>query len=169
MLGHSGTGLAVSVPRDGPAPNIFQGSDEAAMYTRIAHDLKGLLASEAAPSNIALITRTDDEVRKLERLLDEHGLKPDRVLTMSSNQRNRDYLGGVVILPAALSKGIEFEAVFVVQVSDVAYNQKVPYDGRLFYVAITRALHRLDLYHTGEPTGFLASAINSGILAPRPI
>ena len=164
-----GANLAVPVPRDGPAPKLFQGSDEIAMYTRIADDLKSLLAEESSPSNIALITRTDDEVIKLERHLTNSGIKPDRVLTMTGKPRNPGYFGGVAILPAALSKGIEFEAVFVVQASDVAYNHKVPYDGRLFYVATTRALHQLDFYYTGAPTGFLTSAINSGILTSVPV
>ena len=158
------TTVAEPIPRDGLPPVVYTASDEDAMYARVASDLRHLLSSEEAPSNIALITRTDQDARELERQLAKYDLKPDRVMTILGNKRNVDYRGGVVILPAALSKGIEFEAVFVVQVSDAAYNKKISYDGRLLYVAVTRALHRLNLYHTGELSGFVVAAAGSATL-----
>ncbi len=147
--------LARPVAREGKRPTIFQASDENKMYTKLVEDVRLTLNQDIF--NIALITKTDSESRDVEKHLSQHGLKPDQIIAMSGSRRNVVYNGGIVVVPAVLSKGIEFQAVFVIQANDETYNQKVPYDGRLLYVAVTRALHQLSLYHTGRMSGFLAS------------
>lgn len=74
------------------------------------------------------------------------------------------YPGGIVVLPVCLSKGIEFEAVMVLEADQKTYPGDTPYDGRLLYVALTRALHYLHIYCVGKPSDHLNTAIEKAKL-----
>jgi DNA helicase-2/ATP-dependent DNA helicase PcrA len=154
------TKLAQPVAREGKRPTISQAIDIETMCAQVADDLRALLSSDQELKNIALITKTDSDSREVEKQLAQHGIKADQVITLSGSRKNVTYNGGVVILPASLSKGIEFQAVFVIQANNDTYNKAIPYDGRLLYVAITRALHQLNIYYTGNISGFLSSLEN---------
>lgn len=60
---------------------------------------------------------------------------------------------GVSIMPIYLSKGLEFDAVFICDVS--ATNYRSAADKRLLYIGCTRALHRLHLLWEGDPSPLL--------------
>ena len=60
------------------------------------------------------------------------------------------YDGGVCILPVALAKGLEFDAVIVVDVNNSNYNKNNILDMKLLYVALTRALHELNVIYTND-------------------
>jgi DNA helicase-2/ATP-dependent DNA helicase PcrA len=62
------------------------------------------------------------------------------------------------VLPVFLAKGIEFQAALVVNASAEEYEGDVEYDGRLLYVAATRALHHLYMYSVGAISPFLTRA-----------
>lgn len=55
---------------------------------------------------------------------------------------------GTYILPIYMAKGLEFDAAFVYGTDSDAYVTED--DRKLLYVASTRPLHRLYLYHTGK-------------------
>lgn len=74
------------------------------------------------------------------------------------------YQGGIVILPVSLSKGIEFEAIMVVGADQKTYPGEIAYDGRLLYVALTRALHYLYIYCVDNPSDHLSTAIKKAKL-----
>ena len=57
------------------------------------------------------------------------------------------YDGGICILPVYLSKGLEFDCVILTDVDDSTYNINNILDMKLLYVAITRALHNLDILY----------------------
>ena len=69
-----------------------------------------------------------------------------------------EYRGGLVILPVHLAKGMEFEAALVVD-SDVATYSASEFDGRLLYVAVTRALHALHVFWCGDVSPHLREAV----------
>jgi len=56
------------------------------------------------------------------------------------------YGGGATIMPAYLSKGLEFDGVIV---ADAARYTDEPLDVKLLYIAMTRALHRLAVVRVG--------------------
>ncbi|MRG86333.1 RNA polymerase recycling motor HelD [Salinibacillus xinjiangensis] len=60
---------------------------------------------------------------------------------------------GIVIVPAYLAKGIEFDGVILYNVSKEVYDQDS--ERNLFYTACTRAMHELVLMSIGEPSHFL--------------
>jgi DNA helicase-2/ATP-dependent DNA helicase PcrA len=59
-----------------------------------------------------------------------------------------EFRGGVVLLPVALAKGLEFDAAVVVDADGETYGPDA-FDGRLLYVALTRAMHELHVLWTG--------------------
>jgi len=59
-----------------------------------------------------------------------------------------------VIVPSYLVKGLEFDAVFLANANQETY-QPIELDIKLLYVALTRPLHQLFIYYTGELTTLL--------------
>lgn len=57
------------------------------------------------------------------------------------------------MIPAYLAKGVEFDAVLIYDASPQTYHRES--ERKLFYTACTRAMHRLQLYTTGEWTPFV--------------
>ena len=62
---------------------------------------------------------------------------------------------GIMVSTVHMAKGLEFDEVFVAQVEAKTYHR--PMDRALLYVACTRAMHRLMLFHTGARSDFLPS------------
>lgn len=86
--------------------------------------------------SIALITKTRRDAEKWQAKLEE-------TIYLPILGRNAQ-LGDVFLAPLSLSKGLEFDAVLVLDCDAAHYSQ--PGDKRLLYVACTRALHRLALF-----------------------
>ena len=65
---------------------------------------------------------------------------------------------GVMVLPVEYTKGLEFDAVLILNPTRQEYPVE---DGhaKLLYVAATRALHELCILHTGNLTGLIADPI----------
>ncbi len=55
----------------------------------------------------------------------------------------------IMVIPSYIAKGLEFDAVIVSNASSENYGDD---DRNLFYVVLTRALHKLKIYHEGEFT-----------------
>ena len=66
----------------------------------------------------------------------------------------------IMIIPSYLSKGLEFDAVIVSNASDENYSKK---EQKLFYVVLTRALHKLEIYYTGTYTQLVSGDINEKV------
>lgn len=73
---------------------------------------------------------------------------------MKSN--SAEYEQGIVVIPAYLAKGIEFDAVIIYNASKDVYSDESV--RRLFYTACTRAMHELQLYSVGEVSPFILGA-----------
>ena len=89
-------------------------------------------------ASVGIITRTPARARALAPLLARAGL-PDAQLALAPDFA---YRGGVIVLPVALAKGLEFDAAVVVDADGATYGPSA-FDARLLYVALTRALHAL--------------------------
>ena len=65
---------------------------------------------------------------------------------------------GIMVLPVEFTKGLEFDAVLILDPDRKSYPSD---DGnaRLLYVAATRALHELCVLHTGDLTGLIADPV----------
>lgn len=98
-------------------------------------------------SNIALICKTVEDCKKLEKELNNPEI---HVI----NNKDSEYTGGINIVPSYLSKGLEFDAVIITNADEFNYtNSEV--DIKLLYVCITRAMNTLEIYHVNELTRLL--------------
>ena len=92
----------------------------------------------AGHRNIAVIAKTQAAAHALSKGLLRAGLAGVAEIT----GREDRYEGGVSLLSAALSKGLEFDAVLL---ADGRSYGNSAHDRRLKYVACTRAMHALDI------------------------
>jgi DNA helicase-2/ATP-dependent DNA helicase PcrA len=97
--------------------------------------------------SIAVIGKTMRECKTLKKLIDS----PAQLITGQENT----YEGGLLIIPAYLVKGLEFDAVIIANASAENYKEE-DLDIRLLYVSMTRALHELALFTAGEPSKLAA-------------
>ena len=63
----------------------------------------------------------------------------------------------IMIIPSYLSKGLEFDAVIVSNASSDNYSEE---ERNLMYVVLTRALHKLDVFYTGNLTTLISGDTN---------
>ncbi len=100
---------------------------------------------EGGHETIAVVTRTEKEAEKL-----IHQLEP-YVEIEESKLDKAQFKTGVMVLPVAYTKGLEFDAVLLYNPTKADYPED---DGhaKLLYVAATRALHELAIVHMGELT-----------------
>ena len=77
---------------------------------------------------------------------------------METDLEKAEFGNGIMVLPVEYTKGLEFDAVLIVNPTREEY----PVDdghARLLYVAATRALHELCVLHTGNLTGLIADPV----------
>lgn len=89
-------------------------------------------------ASIAVIARTDAFVKQLLPYLKDS--KINRV-----TEKNTSYTTGTVIMPSYLSKGLEFDAVIVLDTPNDMFKKEEELN--LFYTCCTRALHQLQIFN----------------------
>jgi DNA helicase II / ATP-dependent DNA helicase PcrA len=117
----------------------------------IEHDIQ--LLKEEELNSIAIIGRTDSECARIHKMLENSNL-PIQLLEEKQDMKK----GSVVILPSYLSKGLEFDAVLILNLEESYSEEEV--DIKLLYVAMTRPMHRLYLYGSSL-SDFLLNKANS--------
>lgn len=146
--------------RPGPRPRFFREADGEALFSRILLMLQDL--GERSPdAHACVVCRHVEEAKswaaRLNLLLD--GLLPVRY---GHNDSFR-FEPGVTVTNYRQVKGLEFDAVIVVDPSEENY----PVDDagrRALYVTCTRARERLDFVGDREPTALLLAAVSAGTL-----
>ncbi|WNQ10095.1 ATP-binding domain-containing protein [Paenibacillus aurantius] len=144
--GVAGSLLAVPVFRSGSPVRVI-GTPKGDREETILGAVRRLTGS--GYQTVALIGRTEKECAGLEKLLDREGIAANRIVAGQSR-----YGGGMSIVPAYLAKGLEFDAVLVLDADETHYSATAP-DAKLLYVACTRALHELWVLYTGNPSPLL--------------
>lgn len=86
---------------------------------------------------IAIITKTQEDADKI-----YNEMKNDFNINLI-NSDNLTYDNNINVLPSYLSKGLEFDAVIVVNPNNNHFNDSNRNDLKLLYVSMTRALHKL--------------------------
>lgn len=83
------------------------------------------------------------------------------------SEQNAEYSGGLCIIPSYLSKWLEFDAVILYNANKTNYTEK-NIDSKLLYVAITRAMHELNINYDGElPAALKTLSNNKKVLKKR--
>ncbi len=131
------------VLRHGEAPKILRAAGDKERLAMIRSQVEAW--QEDGYHSIALIEKTEAQAKKLFR-----ALAPEMDVRLLS-ETDSDYRGGVMVLPAGIAKGMEFDCVGICDASA----ENFPEDEflcRILYVMMTRPLHRLCIWHRGDLT-----------------
>lgn len=121
--------------RKGDLPTLVTGFNEQQCLTYLKNDLK---ANEAKAKywRTAIICRTSQDCVNLYHALDQDLQKEIQLIVSEEDFMKRR----IMIIPAYLAKGLEFDRVYAWQVDE---SFKTPQDRLIFYTIATRAMHEL--------------------------
>jgi DNA helicase-2/ATP-dependent DNA helicase PcrA len=134
------------VLRHGEPPRIVPAANEKERLVLVREQVQAWQAE--GWHSIALIEKTAEQAKKLYRQI---GPELDAHLL---SETDSEYRGGVMILPASIAKGMEFDCVGICDASA----ENFPDDEflcRILSVMMTRPLHRLCIWHKGAPSPML--------------
>ncbi|MGM9927745.1 MAG: RNA polymerase recycling motor HelD [Bacillus sp. (in: firmicutes)] len=133
--------------RNGLKPTFSKCCNTLEHHARLIEQLKQLQTKHY--QTIAVICKTSKECKEAYAVISEQ--LDVQLMRINSNS----YEKGVLILPAYLAKGIEFDAVLIYDASSLNYAREM--ERKLFYTACTRAMHELHLFSLGDMTPFMSS------------
>lgn len=93
---------------------------------------------------IAVICKTMEDCLRMSKLMSK-GEESPKIITGGE----KEYRGGIVIVPSYLAKGLEFDAVLIAGASTEEYEES-DLDIKLLYVCMTRPLHKLFIYYCND-------------------
>lgn len=139
--------LGEPVMKNGEPVTIKEFEDQEEMVLQIQKRLEEFKDKDF--KNIALVCKTVEECNELYASLNNENIH-------IISDKDAEYNGGISIVPSYLSKGLEFDAVVIVDANSENYTDS-EIDTKLLYVAVTRAMNTLDIYSIGEITKLLSS------------
>ncbi|MDT8718974.1 AAA family ATPase [Clostridium sp. 19966] len=151
-LGKEGIILAKPVIRHGEKPDIEEFKDKNELIETLEENL--LAMKNAGYKSNAIICKTQKECEKVKRALDKRGNVKCKILS----EKQRQYEAGIIIVPSHAAKGLEFDTVFIVNMDESYIQDEL--DIKLLYVAMTRTMHRLFVYHMENTIPILKDKIS---------
>lgn len=133
--------------RHGNAVRVDEYRDVRSLVAACAQTIRDWQA--AGYETIAVVCRDEKETEKVTKELKKY------IDILDDNLESAEFGTGVMVLPVAYTKGLEFDAVLLFDPSE----RKYPADNghvKLLYVAATRALHELAVLHRGNLTKLIA-------------
>lgn len=121
-------------------PKVFYMKNKDLLDKKISQDINKYF--EQGYESIAVICKTMKEAEEVE------GRLGSLVNVKLLNDEDSKVKNCALVMPSYLAKGLEFDAVLIYDCS--AENYKNEFDKRLIYIACTRALHKLNIYYTGN-------------------
>ncbi|MDZ5472804.1 RNA polymerase recycling motor HelD [Bacillus sp. 31A1R] len=144
---HDGS-LIEAFNRDGNKPTFTQVEKKEQLQESVLEKVKDMQSK--GHKTIAVICKSATESAEAFAYLNQHldvHLMEKGTITFES---------GIVVIPAYLAKGIEFDAVIIYDASNHVYGRES--ERRLFYTACTRAMHELHLFSMGEKSFLLKNS-----------
>ncbi|WP_414836266.1 HelD family protein [Clostridium sporogenes] len=133
------------VKRSGDWPSLTGFLDEKDINKRIVEEVK--VYKGDGHNSIGIITKNVDEAQRVYNCLRE------RINVKMIVSEDDDYVNDILVIPAYLAKGLEFDVVIIYNASDLRYKDEE--DRLLLYTACTRALHVLDIFYLGNVSPLL--------------
>ena len=136
--------------RHGKDVTMAKLSDDKELYRYTAEQVKHW--QKEGLETIAIVCRDEKEAEKIKKKLGK------KLSVTGDDLENTEFGSGVMILPVAYTKGLEFDAVLLFDPS----REKYPSDDahvKLLYVAATRALHELAVLYKDILTGLIADPV----------
>ncbi len=134
--------------RHGKAVQIFGQKDKKELVAKAAGTIMGW--QEDGYGTIAVICRDEEETADVSAELKKF------IKIKDVDLKSAEFGSGVMVLPVAYTKGLEFDAALIFDPSE----RKYPTDNghvKMLYVAATRALHELAVLHRGNLTPLIAT------------
>lgn len=132
------------VARHGEKPQILQ-------FGSAVEELSGIMGlistyRKSGYKSLGIICKTEQQAREMADVLKSYA----NDISFLSSQSSA-FVQGIVITSAHMAKGLEFDEVIIPQTEERNYRSEI--DKSMFYVAVTRAMHRLTLtFHEARPT-----------------
>jgi DNA helicase-2/ATP-dependent DNA helicase PcrA len=133
------------VERSGEEPLLLGFYDNEEIKERLLSDIK--LYKEKGHKSIGIITRTSKEAKEVFNFLKD---KVDVKVIMKDDD---EYVSGILVIPAYLAKGLEFDVALIYNAGNENYKSEE--ERLLLYTACTRALHVLNIYYSDKLTPLL--------------
>lgn len=130
------------VARSGEEPLLLGFLNEEAIKERLLESIK--IYKEKEYKSIGIITRTAKEASEVYNFL------KDKIHVNAILKDDDEYVNDVLVIPAYLAKGLEFDVVLIYNAGDESYESEE--ERLLLYTACTRALHVLCIYYSGKIT-----------------
>lgn len=106
-------------------------------------------------NTVAIICKNTNEIEEYKTLIETFEDKNNfRIVTKNDNVFVEEK---IMIIPSYLSKGLEFDAVVISNASEDLYSEG---EENLFYVVLTRALHKLKIFYAGKFTSLFPEKID---------
>lgn len=131
--------------RHGDVPTMVSSKNDHDKLLSLKEELELFKKSEW--TSLGIIVKTNTAAKSLYEQLsldyNIHFISPE----------STSFKSGISITSIGMSKGLEFDVVIVLDVNDDNYKSES--DRSLLYIAVTRAMHRLIIMYTGNPSQFL--------------
>ena len=142
-------GVSTPFPREGSRLVLQAATNDGDLVSKVGEFVTRAI-NDGSPS-VAVLTKTAKRARSLLDAIADR--IPVTAICVADRQDDRS--ASVVIMPAYLAKGIEFDAVVVLDVDADTY-ATTQNDAAVLYVAITRALNHLMVVWNGTPSPLIA-------------
>jgi DNA helicase II / ATP-dependent DNA helicase PcrA len=140
-------------PRAGAPVESFAFSSSGECADFLSHALKELVRSEPEAS-VALLARHPEQARLYYEALARAEVPHLRLV----DDQDFSFTAGIDVTDVRQSKGLEFDIVILLEVTDASY--PASHDARrLLHVAMTRAAHQLWVTYAGPPSPLLPDAL----------
>lgn len=137
--------------RSGELPVLMEVENEDIVNEKVLQAIKEYQAD--GHQTIAVICKTMNESQQVYRRLQ------NKLEIKLMDEETHTFEKGLLVIPAYLAKGIEFDAVIIYNASKESYYKEL--ERNLFYTACTRAMHELLMFSVGEPSPFIEQVSKS--------
>ncbi|MRH44232.1 AAA family ATPase [Aquibacillus halophilus] len=131
--------------REGEKPVLIEVENTDILNEKLLQEIEKFQSK--GHQTVAVICKTVKESEMVYRMLE------NKIEVKLMSQQSHTFQKGLVVIPAYLAKGIEFDAVIIYNASNTQYSKEL--ERNLFYTAGTRAMHELTMFSLGEPTAFI--------------
>lgn len=136
--------------RHGKEVQVEQCTSEDALFEAVVNKIEDW--QQEGLETIAVVCRDEEEAKVVVQKLGK------KVCLIDEEIEKTEFGSGIMVLPVAYTKGLEFDAVILLDPNQ----EKYPLDDghvKLLYVASTRALHELAVFHLGNLTRIVTDPI----------
>lgn len=133
------------VERMGECPKLTGFISEEDINKRIVEKVK--VYKEQGHNSIGIITKNAQEAKGVYNYL------KDKLNVKIIVSEDDEYENDILVIPAYLAKGLEFDVVMIYNASDLRYKDEE--DRLLLYTACTRALHVLEVFYMGKASSLI--------------